>query len=460
MCIEGECVELYTDECPLLLPATGRLWFESLSKSGPEPVLFGAFLEVPTTELYGLESRNFDLALTEFTRTVGGLPTVSGARRPVLALVCRSTYDDPDQLDAATDHLINELKVPGILAKLQTNDLIHAFERAGHQQHVFFMSPLGSENALTMLNDDRLVWAELPGGAALVPTFGPLLDLTVEHLRKTGDLGETEKVRVALVIADDYVPMAEMAAALTEIISGEIGSKYFRSFPVPSENFNAGADYSDATEALLEFAPHVVISAATDEFFDFFIPALEAAGLEHPPTYLMSPANFARPRAEALAATYPDLRVRMLGLNYASAEDLSNYYAYRARFEAAYRVDSPGYENFYDAPYHLLYSAIAVGPNWPFEGADLALGMNRLIGGRDTFNVGPDELPAAFLDLQTETGNITLNGTLGPPDFDSTGARSTPGTVYCFDDQGTTRWDVLRLVDGELTGEFPCFDFP
>jgi len=467
MCIQGECVKLITQDCPLLLPAEERGWFQSLTASGPEPVLFGAFLEMPQGQQYATASRNFDLALTEFTRTVGGLPTVKGLRRPVLALVCRSQYDDTDALDAATDHLIDELQVPGILSKLETNDLVREFQRAGHDHHVFFMSPLGSDNDLVGLNDDGLVWAELPGGAAIAPTYGPLLDLTVEHLRKTGALGNTEKVRVALVIAEDYVPMREMGEALTDVIepNGEPagGSSYFRSFMVPSINFSTtSVDYSDATQALVKFAPQVVISAASDEFLSVFIPALDAASPKHPPTYLLSPANWNRPTTTSLLTSSPDLRMRLLGVNYAAAEDASNYTAYQRRFEAAFPGQrSPGYENFYDASYHLIYSAIAVGPNWPFEGTQLALGMNRLIGGRDSFNVGPDDLQAAFLHLQTQTGNIALNGAMGPPDFDATGARSDPGTVYCYDDELTLRPDVLRLTaDGTLTGEFPCFDFP
>src|SRR5687768_10513884 len=256
-CIKGACVKLLTPDCPLLLPQTEGRWLDNLRSSGPEPVIFGAFAHVPTDSLYGIGSHNFDLAFTEFTREVGGLPTATGKRRPVLAVVCRNVYDEPAKFDAAIDHLIDEVQVPGVLAHLETADLIGAFQRSGYARHVFFMSPVASAKPLIDLDDADLVWNVLPGGEAVARVYPAVVDLTIEHLRNTGDLAEDEKVRVALVRADNIVHLYETATALTALIefNGESADdnapEHFKSFSITSPVLgDAESDYGVVLEKL------------------------------------------------------------------------------------------------------------------------------------------------------------------------------------------------------------------
>jgi hypothetical protein len=87
--------------------------------------------------------------------------------------------------------------------------------------------------------------------------------------------------------------------------------------------------------------------------------------------------------------------------------------------------------------------------------------MRRLLSGRLTFSVGPDDLLPAFLELETPGSSIVLNGAMGPPNFDpATGARDEPGSVWCVDAKRSLHTDVLRLDSaGNLSGDFPCFEF-
>ena len=475
-CVNGRCVELLTDQCPLLLPQTDRGWLDSLRSTNVPPLIFGAFTYMKGSSIYNVHDQNFDLAFTEIMRAAGGIPAPGGKKRAVLALVCQNQYDNPEDFDKAIDHLIEEVQVPGILPVLETHDLLHAFERSGAAHHVLFMSPLGSEKALLDNMNYGLVWTMLPGGAALAPTYAPLLDVTVEHLRKTGALGENEPVRVALIRNDDYAAMSEMASAITDQIrfngksAQDNAPAYFRSFSVPSRALaSTPPDYSAAANELVDFAPHVVISSATQEVLDVFVPMLEYELAEHPPTYLLSPLNYHNDSlwnsvipCEPMDETCHDARTRVLGVNYAAAEDQTNYDAYQARFDAAYSAYPPanGWENFYDAAYYLLYSAAAVSAS-PLKGDDLSQGMTRLLDG-PAFNVGPDDVTSAYRALGVANSSITLNGAMGPPDFDRhTGARTTPGTVWCVDETYTMRADVLRLnAAGQLTGDFPCFPLP
>ncbi len=178
-CIARRCVELISDECPLLLPQSDRLWLDNL-RSDPEPVIIGAYASV-APNLYGPVPRTFDLALTEFTREVQGLPRTGGGRRPVVALVCGNRYDDEAALDRSIDHLAFELEVPGVISQLATEDLQRVFERSA-DRHLFFANTLGSE-----INDrvipDGLLWSMLPRERELAPIYEPLFQLIVEHLR-------------------------------------------------------------------------------------------------------------------------------------------------------------------------------------------------------------------------------------------------------------------------------------
>jgi hypothetical protein len=219
-------------------------------------------------------------------------------------------------------------------------------------------------------------------------------------------------------------------------------------------------------DELIQFAPHIVISAAASEFLDNFIPMLESVNLEPRPTYILSPWNQNDRTVIELALYFQDvsLRTRMLGINWAGAPDQTLYNAYQGRFDAAYTslAGTLGYENYYDAAYYLLYAAVAAGPRFPLIGANLAFAMPRLLAGRLEYDVGPNDLPSAYQELQIPNTSITLNGTMGPPDFDpETGARFTAGTVWCLDQDYVKRTDVLRLDDtGKLAGDFPCFPFP
>jgi hypothetical protein len=473
VCVAGQCVALLTPECPLALPQTERLWLENLRHSEPDPVIFGAFAAVPPS-LVGMDARNYDLVITEVTHAVGGLPTADGKRRPVLAVVCRNQdYATPDGLDRAIDHLTNDLQVPGILAGLEAHDLEYAFERQGLAHHVFFLSPYDADRALVDLVDDGLVWEMLSGGEQLAPTYGPLLDRALAALRSSGRLGKDESARVALVTTEDVSALAAISDALTTggvlqfngHSAPDNSPNYFRAVSVASSALASQTpDYTDAIQLLLGFAPHVVIAEATDEFLTTIMPAVEAEVPDLSPFYLLSPWHCQKDRMDALLTRLPAVQSRLAGVNYAGAADSTLYDEYQARFDAAFPTyaGTRGYENFYDAGYYLIYAAVGAGTVTPLMGSDLVNGMRRLLSGRLTFGVGPDDLLPAFMELQTSGTSIVLNGAMGPPNFDPrTGARDEPGSVWCVDADHTLQTDVLRLdAAGDLTGNFPCFDFP
>jgi len=453
------------------LPQTDGLWLENLRHSEPDPVIFGIFAGVPQ-ELVGTDARNYELALTEVSRSVSGLPAADGKRRPVLALVCKNLTSTTDELDREIDHLTEDLHVPGILAGLEARDTEYVFRRQGLAHHVFFMSPYDADRALAELADDDLVWEILSGGEQLAPTYAPLLERTLASLRQSGRLGASELARVALVTTENVSGLVAMSDALTDGIlefnghsASENAPDQFRAVSIESSVL-AGAppDYTDAIQLLRDFAPHVIISASSTEFITTIIPALEAEAPDLAPFYLLSPWHCQSDLMDGLITRLPSVYTRLAGVNWAAAEDSTVYDQYQAHFDAAYPAlaGTHGFENFYDAGYYMLYAAAAAGTVSPLMGSDLVNGMRRLLSGRFTFNVGPDDLLPAFTALETPGSSIELDGAMGPPNFDPrTGSRSEPGSVWCVDKKHALHTDVLRMdAAGNLTGTFPCFDFP
>jgi hypothetical protein len=468
-CIAGVCQKLLTPECPLALPQTERRWLENLRHAEPDPVIFGIFTDVPAG-LFGLFSKNYDLALTEVARAVGGIPAAGGKRRPVLAVACKNIYATSDEFDRAIDHLADDLQVPGILAVLEASDLEYAFRRKGRDHHIFFASALEADRALMEIGDG-LLWSMLSQGEELALTYGPLLERTVKHLQSAGRLAPDELVRVALVTTDDVRMLSSMSSALVEGVlqinglpAHQNSVDTFRAVSIPSSDLaSVVPDYTAAIRLLRDFSPHIVIGAATDEFLTTIIPALEADTRELAPFYLLSPWHDNPGQLVPLLVDFPELYARLAGVNFAAAEDTTVYDAYQARFDAAFPAfaGTRGLDNHYDAAYYLIYAAAAAGTKLPLIGSDLANGMQRLLSGRLAFSVGPDDLFPAYVALETPGSSIVLNGAMGPPNFDPhTGAREEPGTVWCVDKKRVIHNDVLRLdADGNLNGSFPCFDF-
>jgi hypothetical protein len=473
MCVNGSCVPLLSDDCPVILPVTEDLWNTNLRTDNP--LILGAFANIPTN-LIGPQIRNYDLALTEFTHKVGTLPGSGSKRRGLVAVVCRGTnYGTQAHLDAAAAHLIDDLKVPGIISALLANDLQHVFETKAHDADVMMMSPAESDSTLVSLKDDGLIWQMLPGGGAVAVTYAPLVDRTVDYLVGNGTLtSASDTVRVALVTATDVRFLQDQTQTITDTVkfngksvADNLNDGNFKSIGITSVYGNKNADLTTQIQAVLNFKPHIIIADAADEFLSKMIPAIEsgwaaAAGSQNKPFYLLSPYHFNNPAMASMLQTNASVRLRFAGVNVASAVDQTLYNTYQIAFSAAYpeATDELGYENFYDAAYYLIYSAAAAGNVASLSGDDLARGMGRLLSG-PAYGVGQKDIPNALQALQSSSqAKITLNGTDGPPSWDpGTGGKIGAGSVWCIDSSNKQRADVLRYDDTSkmLTGTLPCF---
>jgi hypothetical protein len=455
-CIAGDCVALTNGStCPLVVPSDLEDLDDALRSAG-EPIILGAFAPL-SSSLHSTTSRNYDLAFTEFNQKTSGLVGQDSRRHGIVGVICETTSERP-KLDTSRDFLVETLKVPGIIPALFADDLQYVFERKRDEvvDPPLFISPLDSDSTLERgFPDGGLLWHLLPSAEQVALAYKPLLTRVLDSLALD------EPARVALITTEDIRGAADIGAVILDADTGiefngetalENGADTFLS--ISMRTTDEASELASKVEALLAFQPHVIISATTDEFFPGIYAPLEAqwndaTGMAPKPFYLFSPYHFNSPE---LNSKLTALRSRAAGVNSAAAPDPELYNSYLSRFRTAYPeiMNPEGRENFYDAPYFLIYSVAASITRTPrLRGQDLLDGMKRITASGKSFDIGPLQIPDALSELDNNT--IRLEGTLGPPDFNANGGREVPGSVWCIDSSVKYRSDVL--VYDSATGE-------
>jgi hypothetical protein len=465
-CVAGACKPLLDDQ-PLDGSPGGQcrvvLGKNNLA-STQQPFVFGAFAAVSPGLGLDVASQDFELAVDEFTANGGMI--VGGETRLPVGVVCNAFQQSAESLDRSLDHLVNGLQVNAVISSIPlASELKRAFEHVHRDQgrDVFFLSPFQSDPILSELDDDGLVWQMLGQSRDVAALYPPLLRRVEEHL-KAADYSRSS-IRLAL-LDDEAQPYLDMASLIDrELVvngksAGENGAEYYR-------RFHLSGDEREQTVLLdlVAFEPDVVIAMVGMHSGTFEVLERYWSALEPPlrPFYLPSPV-FADDFLQVSPDRLPSLRTRVAGVNAAGAPDPTLYDAYVRRFESHYPGVQPsgGHENFYDAAYFLLYAASAARDGVTPSGPAIAAGMQRLLSGT-SFEVGGEDIASGQAYLQSNP-SLSLQGTLGPPDFDvSTGSRLADGSVWCIaevDGEFTYHYDVLRLdrSSGELYGDFDCFD--
>jgi hypothetical protein len=460
-----DCTALKTAECPLVFG----------DFTSDEAVYFGALLDVPASgPLSQMSTLNVKLAVDE-VEDMGGLPSGQmGQLRALVGVICKK---DADLVPQTAAHLIQDLGVSAVLAHLPSNELKNFFVEHALPEQVFVLNPGFADNTLTSLATDGLFWHMIGDIRDVAPAYPPVVQRAEDYVNPEP---QEEATRIAVVIADRYAEKSIADSFVSDLVFNgksviDNGDDFF-SITVPALADEPDADYAAANAALLEFAPHVVVAVTREEFVHKMLPVLEGEwtrvnGSEKPvyvvPTALAMNLDLLNYISFTTGdSTSESKRRRIVGVNAASAEDMSLYNEFLVRFRSAYPEfeNAGGFENFYDATYLLTNAIYAAGAVSELGGPDIARGMQRVTTGNVVIEVGPMHLADGFAALATG-GSIQLLGTMGPADFDpGTGARRGNGSVYCVERTSTGGvaflYDVLRY-DREteaLIGETFCFD--
>lgn len=465
ICRDGECIELTSNECPFVLQP------ENLKV--PEPIIIGAYSAIDDSNWYGSPiTLTYDLALSEFTKEVGGLPGgPDNTRRKFVAVMCHASELTKYPVPKSMEHLVDTVQVDAVVASLFTDSLREAFDAHGRSDNIFFMSPLTADSSLTSEDNAGLLWFMLGAYANLAQPYVALTQRAEAFQRSAGAL--SEPTRVAL-IQGSLAPARDIGQVLLSspdnslVFNGksalENDDTDFLFLELTSEFEDDQAEANAVIEALSEFKPHVVVVTAGSEFTSKVLPVLELNWDDDPdtgqvrPFYVLGPLLAFEPALQS--STNVTVRRRMAGINFAAAEDRQLFNMLKANYEAAYKSPFQETENFYDAMYFLMYAIAAAGNPADLTGDSIAQGMLRLVSkSGQARSVGPSEVSDVLAALAVPNSRVNLTGALGPSDFDvGTGSRVAEGSVWCVDNAGF-HYDTLRLNKEtlELEGEFPCF---
>jgi len=486
-CVEGSCVPLITPDCPAVLPLSDNGKWNLLKST--DAIILGAYAPINGTTIDTI-GNNYDLAVTELSDTTRGVYSGGMQRRQVVVVLCNDIYATQDGLLAPSKHLMEDLKVPGVVGALFIQDQAYVWENVARDNGVFMMMPLPSNQELIDTQDDGLIWHMLSGANELSVSYQPLLDLTVSHLTALGSLGASEKLKVAHVKAKDDAFLQNTASYLeanlqfnAQSTSENLDAGFYQPIQITSA-ISAPTDTQQAAiDSIIDFAPHIVIGTTASEMLKFIIPGVETGWKAKNPTqkrpfYLLGASDYNDPAMAAMInndspLSGQPLYQRILGINWPAAVDQSVYEDYQARWIAAHSKRQDGYENFYDAMYYLLYG-VAAG-RVPLTGAKIAASILRVTASGTKIplvDVGPgSDMTNYVTKLGTDsTTKIELIGALGPPNWDAYGGRNDPGSVWCVDVVGVYKPDQLRYDSGtsklqpsdttNTSSDIGCFTFP
>jgi hypothetical protein len=474
VCIEGQCVPLTNGTtCPVVMPRDPSVLAEVLARPA-EPIILGAFVSLGVTQESSL-SINIDLAVSEFNEASDGVQSADGPRA-FIAVACDTPFEDTHPiLEEAMDHLVDSLKVPGIVALLLYEDLSYAFEyKRNVAEPPFWMSSFESDSVLIARPDGGLMWHIMPTGEEVALPVKPTLTRVLDSLALD------EPARVALITDTGNRACNDMTTTVLDETNGRgivfngktalaNGDQAFRSYT--ARETDTRGDLEDVVEDLLDFRPHVILVNTTDLFYSQIFEPLEEVWLartenQRRPFYLVAPHHFG---SEGLFGKINSVRSRIAGVNTSIGNPLLVRDYFRRLGDAYPELAAPGYENFYDAPYYVMYAAADRVDNVPrLRGADLVDGMRNLIDlDAPAHEVGNEGVPATLQDLGR--GPIRLDGLLGAPNWNpDTGGRTTPGSVWCVDGSSNlvsdaykydeASGDIVLGVDGDNQpyAESPC----
>jgi hypothetical protein len=465
ICRDGECIGLYSRECPVVL--------QPQNLKVPEPIIVGAYSSIDPLNKEGSPiTRTYNLAMQEFEDKVGGLSGgPNNTRRKFVTIVCEGDALESAPLENSLAHLIDTVKVPAIVASLFPEALREAFDARAKSDNVFFISPLAADSSLTSADNEGLLWFMLGAYRDLAPHMVALTQRAEAFQQAASE--NSEPTRVALV-QGNIAPAQDIGQVLLSdpthslVFNGKRAldnqSSEFLQLKLTTDSGNDKANHAEIIAQLQAFKPHIIVVTGGPEFTSRVMPVVEAnwnqaAPDQIPPFYVFGPLlAFDGLLAES---SNSEVRKRLAGVNFSRAEDPTLYNMLKANYQATY-VGEPFYdtENFYDAIYYLNYAIAAAGNPAVLGGDDIAAGIERLVSPSGLkMTVGPSQISNVLATLASGNARISLTGTMGPADFNQgTGSRVASGTVWCVDSSATFQYDVMRLdpESNEFEGTLPC----
>lgn len=482
VCVEGECVQMKSLDCPRV---GGDL-------EGGNVVVIGASLAQSGPNKASGEGRinSLELAIKE-VNAAGGIRDADKCKPPrTLAFVAcddqnreASPADNLESIDRirGAEHLLQNLKVPVIVGGSTSGTTMDLAKNAAIPANAMLFAPSSTAISLTNPPDfnpspggTRLLWRTAPSDVVQSVALRAIF-LQLESELKAANGGEP--IKLALVTKSDTYG-AGIAEAFKKGLEVNGAAPTEDSFldVVYKENAAAteGVDPADAVAALSAFQPHIIVMAGTSEATDEIVRPFEAANPATKPMYAFADGQ---KKAELTALVdaadtktpaptdREGLRKRIRGTQPGVLTPLAQSF-FNVAYKEAYGTDSVlayGMAGTYDIGYLITY-ALTASKGAPVTGTDLAKNMALLVGGTSKIDVGKTSLSKG-MEAMLKGEKVDFNGASGPLDFDvDLGEAPADYGVWCIkvdpnDDKRVFEEATGQIYDStkaELDGAFTC----
>ncbi len=375
-----------------------------------------------------------DLALSEIQAFAMGVPTDPSQKAKQLAIVvCDDAMDDK----RAATHLVADLHVPEVIGPVLSATTLDVANNVTVPAGVLILNPFSVSPLLSQVEKSGLVWRTSTSNAPEPLGMAPLVTQIEQQIRKDVPLMPSDKIRLAIMARDDLYGkgLADTIFPVLTINGTKVtddGSNLLRKdLPLPGSN--PGFDEAGALNAIVQFAPNIILVFGTAEMVAR-IGKIETAwpGGMPLPYYVMSEGLKVQELRNLAGSSNRDLTRR--GRVFAPRPNASYFQGFKTRWNARFKQDLPevyGTTTTYDAVYLSAY-ALATLRGQPITGANLAKGLKKTVPPGKLIPAGSTNLVDGFNLLQKGT-NIDYDGVSGRLDFDvTTGEAPDDFDILCL----------------------------
>jgi hypothetical protein len=426
---DATCVSLLNADCARILGGADDI-------ASDDAIRIGLLV---VDDLDGAEAEAaVELARAEIASALtGSVRTAPSARvRPVVVVECNTDGSEPL---AAVRHLIDDVEVSALLGGFDAGHVLAVARQETIPGGVLQITPSATDDAISALDDQDLVYrAQLPG-AVLFQVLTPFIDQFLRPALHAGERARAEEPLRTMLVYDPDPSGVSDADAITKSLSidGELvprdGSAFYRELRLDPLNLLDPQPLSVvAARAIINFEPQVILYQTRDEEV---LRAVERGWPSNvPKPYFVVSAAFGA-HLPALVGADADLRRRSFSLlGVSEGYEPARFDAWEARLRASAptltRPVSHVYgPNLYDSMYMLAYALSTLGDREP-TGLSLVPGFRRLSGPGTAIPFGPDAITAA-LDELTAGNAIDYIGINGAFHYTAAGDRSGLAAIGC-----------------------------
>lgn len=461
---DGVCVNLLTDECPVVYADKSELLNDAT-------VFIGT--TTPSVEVGVQANIAVQLARKEINKA-GGLPptTPGGPRRPIGIVSCANENLSVATAEAQYKHLAQTVRVPFATGTMVgTRSLLAARTYSSNG-----VLSIGTSDIFELSDVDKnLVFRSAFSELEATRSMGKSIEYLTPIMLAAGDLQPGEQVRVA--VTRDLLQGGGIATGVSRIkLNGmdalDPGNKdNFQIFDSgtnqdPVNHPNPEAEINVAVQRVLAFKPHFLfITGGPGQIANIYIAIMRLwpAGVPRPYVVPVIPSVstlFAGVISGALGNLGPvqveQMRKKIWGIRMYSPDVKQSEID---RFVAALRTGFPdvtipitfNVPAFYDEIYLFAYSAAAIG-NAPLTGIELSRGLRRVAGagGGVPITWGPADFSKAMAALAAGS-DLSYIGVQGSFGFDGKGDHPGISDIYCIPASTATGKPVNNPTSTGLT---------